>query len=176
MANARNPQSVSDKARECRFFLLQMAEYEKQLDTDKFLFCLSAFLSAFRTAAYRLYGVAKTKSGKEASHALQDQLHRHSEIGFLLESANVEVHEDGVVVYHRFRIQASATTPDRWNAPRWAPKPSKWQSRFTPRYNKVAGVQLVEGWQFAGNSKNISELCHDALMALEEIFRRTLAS
>jgi hypothetical protein len=67
MANARNPKSVSDKASECRFFLTQMAEYEKQLDTEKFLYCLSAFLSAFRTVAYRLYGVAKSRSGKAAS-------------------------------------------------------------------------------------------------------------
>lgn len=68
---AKNPDRVFEKARESRFFLERMAEYEKALDIEKFLYYLSAFLSAFRTTAYRLYGVTEDRSGKPASGSLR---------------------------------------------------------------------------------------------------------
>jgi len=37
-ARAKNPERVLDKVRECRFFLVQMADYEELLDSEKFLF------------------------------------------------------------------------------------------------------------------------------------------
>ncbi len=55
-ANATNPERVVDKVR------------EQDLDTDKFLYCLSAFLSAFRTISFRLYGVAENRLGKDAKN------------------------------------------------------------------------------------------------------------
>ncbi len=67
-ANATNPERVVDKVRECQFFLVQMADCEQDLDTDKFLYCLSAFLSAFRTISFRLYGVAENRLGKDAKN------------------------------------------------------------------------------------------------------------
>ena len=52
---------ISDKSRDCRFFLVKMAEYEHEMDIEKFLYCLGAFLSAFPTTIYRSCGVAKTR-------------------------------------------------------------------------------------------------------------------
>ena len=59
---AENPERIFDKVRECRFFLTMMADFEKE-DTEKFLFCTSGFLGAFRSVLYRLFGVTRTKSG-----------------------------------------------------------------------------------------------------------------
>jgi hypothetical protein len=174
-ANAKNPDRVFDKARECRFFLVQMAEYEKVLDIEKFLYCLSAFLSAFRTTAYRLYGVTENRKGKSASHALQNQLHTHTEIGFLIQRSNVEVHEDGVLVHQRFTVHVTASIPDRWKS-NWAPDTDRWPNRFTSRFGDVVGIRRALGWQFAGNPKNLIELCHDALNAMEEYARQALVS
>jgi hypothetical protein len=172
-ANAKNPDRVFDKARECRFFLILMAEHEKALDIEKFLYCLSAFLSAFRTIAYRLYGVTENRKGKQASRALQNQIHIHPEIGFLIQRSNIEVHEDGVLVHQRFTVHVTASIPDRWKS-RWAPDTNKWQSRFTSRYADGVEVRRAEGWQFAGNPKNLIELCYDALNAMEECARQAL--
>src|SRR6267378_908698 len=98
-ARAKNPERVLDKVRECRFFLVQMADYEELLDSEKFLFCLSAFMSAFR-----LYGVTENRLGEAAKHRLKHQLHGHSEINFLILRTNVELHEDGAVVFQRFTV------------------------------------------------------------------------
>jgi hypothetical protein len=173
-ANAKNPDRVFDKVRECRFFLEQMANYETAQDIDKFLYCLSAFLSAFRTVAYRLYGVTENRKGNPASLTLQNQLHTHAEIGFLIQRSNVEAHEDSVVVHKRFTVHVTASIPDRWKS-KWAPDTNKWQSRFSSRDGDVVGVRRAPGWQFAGNPKNLIELCHDALNAMEECARQALA-
>jgi hypothetical protein len=174
MVNATNPDRVFDKVRECRFFLEQMANYEKAQDIDKFLFCVSAFLSAFRTVAYRLFGVTQNRKGRPASLALQDQLHTHAEIGFLIQRAIVEIHSDGVMVYPRLTVHVTASIPDRWKS-KWVPDTNKWQSRFTSRYGDVVGVRRAPGWQFGGNPKNLIELCSDALNAMEECARQSLA-
>ena len=173
-ANAKNPDRVFDKVRECRFFLEQMAMHDGAHDIDKFLYSLSAFLSAFRTVAYRLYGVTENRKGKSASRAVQDQLHTHAEIGFLIQRSNVEAHEDGVLVYPRFTVRVTASIPNRWKS-KWAPNTSKWQSRFTSRYDDVVGVRRAPGWQFAGNPKNVADLCSDALTSMEECARSSLS-
>jgi len=159
--------------RECRFFLEQMAAYERTQEIDKFLYCVSAFLSAFRTVAYRMYGVTENSKGKPASRALQNQLHIHPEIGFLIQRSNVEAHEDGVLVCPRFTVQVTASIPDRWKS-KWAPDNSKWQSRFTSRYGDAVGVRRAPGWQFAGHAKNLVDLCSDALTAMEQCARQAL--
>jgi hypothetical protein len=174
-ANAKNPDRVFDKVRECRFFLEQMTAYERTQEIDKFLYCVSGFLSAFRTVAYRMYGVIENKKGKQARRALQNRLHIHPEIGFLIQRSNVEVHEDGVLVYPRFIVQVTASIPDRWKS-KWAADNSKWQSRFTSRFDDVVGVRRAPGWQFAGNPKNLVDLCCDALTAMEECAQQALAT
>jgi len=60
---AKNPDRIVEKIYECRYFLALMADYEEKLDAEKLLYCLSAFLSAFRTSAFRLYGVTEHKLG-----------------------------------------------------------------------------------------------------------------
>jgi len=173
-ASAKNPDRVFDKVRECHFFLIQMAEFEKALDIEKFLYCLSAFLSAFRTIANRQYGVTENRKGKPASLALQNQLHTHAEIGFLIQRSNVEVHSDGVLVHQKFKVHVTASIPDSWKS-NWAPDTDRWQDRFTPS-GDVVGIRRAVGWQFAGNPKDLIELCHDALNAIEEYARQALVS
>ena len=174
-ADAKNPDRVFDKARERRFFLSQMTNYEKALEIDRFLYCLSVFLSAFRATAYRLYGVTENRSGTDATRALKDQLHAHPEIGFLIVRSNVEVHEDGAVVHRRFTVHVSASIPDGWKS-NWGPDTNKWQSSFTSLYGDVVGIRRAPGWQFAGSPRNLIELCSDALTAMEEYARQALVS
>jgi len=64
---ATNPDGIHKKILECRFFFDQMAAYERSKNIDCFMFCLSAFLSSFRTALYRLNGVIHTRVGKPAA-------------------------------------------------------------------------------------------------------------
>jgi hypothetical protein len=153
-----------------------MADYEQALDIEKFLYSMSAFMCSFRTIAYRLYGVTENTKGRAASLALRSQLHSHPEIGFLLGRSNVEVHEDGVLVHHRYTVHVTASIPDRWKSKFDL---DKWQSKFKPKYSD--GIERVEvrraaGWQFAGKPKNLIELCDDALDAIEEYARQALVA
>ena len=116
VARAKNPDRVLDKVREARFFLVQMASYEQALDTEKFLYCLNAFISAFRTIAFRLYGVTENLSGPGGKRTLKCQLHGHAEIKFPVERTNVELHEDGVVVFQRYTTQVSSPEPSRFRS------------------------------------------------------------
>src|SRR5258708_24702746 len=90
---AKKPEGVHEKVRESRFFLEQVPEYELAQDTQKFLFCLSAFLNAFRTITFRLYGVTEHQHDKATAQRLFRQLNDHPEIGFLIRQPDVEVHE-----------------------------------------------------------------------------------
>ena len=175
MAGARNPQRVQDKVREARFFLVEMATYERAFDTEKFLYCLSAFMSAFRTIAFRLYGVTENVKGVTAKNALRSQLHGHTHIKFLIERTNVELHEDGVVVFQRYytAVSSSETLPWGTNLRR---RDERFRSRFGSRYSEAVVVRQPAGWQFAGSSKNLIELCHDALEAMEGFIRQVLGT
>src|SRR5271169_5913787 len=103
-ARAKNPERVMDKVCECRFFLLQMADHEATLDSEKFLYCLSAFLNSFRTITFRLYGVLENKSGKASARTLLQELNNHADIGFVMSQRDIEVHEDGAEVIQRFTV------------------------------------------------------------------------
>lgn len=175
VARAKNPDRVLDKVREARFFLVQMASYEQALDTEKFLYCLSAFMSAFRTIAFRLYGVTENLKGPGAKRTLKCQLHGHAEIKFLIERTNVELHEDGVVVFQRYTTQVSSPEPSRWR--RGSPHDgNRFRSNFGSRYSEAVIVRQAAGWQFAGSSQNLIELCHDGIEAMERIIRGVLAT
>jgi hypothetical protein len=163
---AKNPARIVEKIYECRFFLTQMADYEEKLDCEKFLYCLSAFLSAFRTVAFRSYGVTEDKFGKSASHALQLQFRNHPEIGFLLSRTNIEVHEDGVIIHQQYTMEVVEKASPRWGS-RTAPEPTRWRSLNKSRYGEAVVVRRATGWQFAGNRKNLIELCRDALAAMQ---------
>jgi hypothetical protein len=171
---AKNPDSIIRKIYECQFFLVEMAKYESTLDSEKFQYCLSAFLSSFRTCAFRCYGVTEHKRGKLASHALRLQLQNHSEIGFLLSRTNVEVHEDGVVVQRLYTSEVIEPTSPRWPS-RTAPEPSM-RNLNKSRYGDAVIVRHAAGWRFEGNSKNLIELCHDALEAMRKFVAPVLVN
>lgn len=164
---ATNPERVWDKVRECRFFLIQMAEHEKAKETDKFLYCLSAFLSAFRTIAFRLYGVVQRRFDGAAKHALKNRLHSHAEISFLIERTNVELHEDGVLVFERFTVHGVDHFPR---------ETGRFSGRFRARFGPRLGIVIhpAEGWQFAENPMNLVELCRDGLEAMESATREVM--
>lgn len=175
MASARNPQRVQDKVREAHFFLVEMATYERAFETEKFLYCLSAFMSAFRTIAFRLYGVTENLKGAAAKNALRKQLHDHLDIKFLIERTNVELHEDGVVVFQRYHASVSSSESLPWGR-HLGRRGERFHSRFGSRYSETVIVRQPAGWQFAGSSKNLIELCHDGLEAMEGFFRQVLAT
>jgi hypothetical protein len=169
-AVAKNPQRVLDKVRECHFFLVEMAIHEKSLETEKFLYCLSAFMSSFRTITNRLYGVTENKLGKAAQEALKVQLRNNRDIHFLVCRTNVELHEDGAVVLQRFTIHAADPIPSRDDP--WFRTIEKPRSRFGSGHGVV--IRRASGWQFAEDAKSIVEMCHDGLEALEGFIRQVL--
>ena len=127
------PERVYDQVRECRFFLARMADYESARDTESFLFCLSAFLSAFRSITFRLYGVTEKQRGKAAKVMLWKKLRAHPQIGFLVARSNVEIHEDGVKVWQRYTVSVGDSISDRWPS-RWVRNTERWPPRFQPRF------------------------------------------
>jgi len=169
--NATNPDRIADKARECRFFLVQMAEHEQRMDIEKFLYCLSAFLSAFRTTIYRSFGVAETRKGKAAARKFRDDLYKNPDIQFLKDTTDLEVHGDGAKVWQQYRVSLTGPIPGRWgrSGDRWGDP--KNEGRLSSRYSSTAGMTQVlrepAGWRFDGHPKNLVELCHDALEAVE---------
>jgi hypothetical protein len=65
---AKSPAGVRYKIDECRFFLTEMVEREKgETDANRIResgYALSAFMSAFRSALYRLRGVVEKQRAK----------------------------------------------------------------------------------------------------------------
>jgi hypothetical protein len=172
---ARTPECVFDKVRECRYYLVQIAEFERVLDTEKFLFSLSAFLSAFRTTAYRLYGVVEFRKGKCAKQSVKGRLHSTPSIEFLLSRGITETHGDGAVVFQRYVVSAANSSGQR-PASRWERGGDRWRSRFESRW-PMPNVKVSQvDWQFQGSSENLVALCHDALTELESIVRDSVGA
>jgi hypothetical protein len=175
---ATNPQRVLDKLVECRKRWEEMAQLERCGHTEQFLHSLSAFLESFRTIANRLYGVVESQSGRSAMKALESQLNRHPQIGFLIDRAILEAHGNGAVIWKRYNISVSETMqkyPSRLrsrfgDATRWV----RFRSRFEPA---VVQTQAVVGadWQFAGNSANLLELCRIGLDEIEELVKKSIS-
>jgi hypothetical protein len=177
---ATNPDRIADKARECRFFLVKMAEFEREMDIEKLLYCLSAFLSAFRAGIYRSIGVVEKRSGKSVVKKYLDDLYKNPEIKFLKQTTDLEVHGDGPKIWQHYRI--ALVWP---NAPRTEESGGPWGSRFgtgkdrfrshiESRFPESVVSRQPAGWQFEGHPKNLIELCHDALEDLEEAVRKAL--
>lgn len=163
ITGATKPEGIFEKVRECRFFLARMADYESVPDLESFLFCLSAFLSAFRTIGNRLHGVAGKKHDKNARRSLKLRLESHTRIGFLFDVRDVEVHGDGTTVWPRFRIVGAGTI-----------NPGPLELHFFPR---MAGDVRVIGFHLEGQlpDQNLIEFCHDALNDFEDLIRKTIA-
>lgn len=176
---ATNPDRIFDKCRECRFFLVQLAEHELEMDIEKFLYCLSAFLSAFRTAIYRSLGVVRTLHGKPVSETFRESLYKNADIKFLKETTDLEVHGDGARVWQNYRVSLIHPVPHRWQTER----NGRWESplnrdRFKSTMARGFGdggfLREPAGWRFDGHPKNLIECCHDTLEAFEAAVRARL--
>jgi hypothetical protein len=170
------PERVFDKIAECRFFIARMADYERAQETEYFLYCLSAFLSAFRSTTYRLYGVTEKQKGKPAKASLWKALHAHPQIGFLISRSNVEIHEDGVRVWQRYNVSVGDSISDRW-PPRWVRNAERWPLPFKPRFQESVQTNVtIVDWQFEGHSSNLIELCHDAVNEMENLVKQNIST
>jgi hypothetical protein len=167
---ARTSERVFDKVRECQYYLVQIAEFERLLDTEKFLFSLSAFLSAFRTTAHRLYGVVEFREGKSEKKNVKERLHSTTSIAFLFSKGITETHGDGAVVFQRYAV-SPADSHRQKPASRWERGGDRWRSRFESRWPMPKVKVSPLDWQFQGSSENLVALCHDALRQLESIVR-----
>jgi hypothetical protein len=172
---ATEPQRVTDKFEECRYRLVEMANYEQALDAQKFMYALSGFLYAFRTTAYRLIGVVRTRRGPQAGRDLWNKLLAHNGIAFLKDRSDLETHGNGPVLWQRYKVNVSSS-----NCSRWDRKPDRLADRYnrsrfqSPSVDVERRIQAV-GWQFANRPENLIPLCFDALTALEEFIRQSLA-
>jgi hypothetical protein len=164
---ATNADRIADKARECRFFLVKMAEHEREMDIERLLYCLSAFLSAFRTGIYRSIGVVEQKSGKSAAKKYLDDLYKNPEIKFLKQTTDLEVHGDGP------NTPWTEESSGPWGS-RFGTGTDCFQSHMESRYPESMVSRQPAGWQFEGHPKNLIQLCHDALEDLEEAIRKAL--
>jgi hypothetical protein len=145
------------------------------LDTEKFLFSLSAFLSAFRTTAYRLYGVVEFRNVKSAKQSVKARLHSTPSIDFLFSKGITETHGDGAVVFQRYTISAGDSL-GRWPASRWERGRDRWPSRYESRWPMPNVKVSPVDWQFQGSPENLVALCHDALTELESIVRDSIGA
>ncbi|HKV24659.1 MAG TPA: hypothetical protein VJN93_08725 [Candidatus Acidoferrum sp.] len=175
---ATNPQRVLDKVRECRYFLAEMSAHESAEETDRFWFSLSAFLKSFRSIAYRMYGVTETQTDRDQMKALERQLNAHPRIGFLIDSANLEVHGDGAVIWKRYNISIPESMQK--HRPRLSPRfgdATRWKRLASPFEPVAVQTQMVVGtdWQFAGNSASLLELCHIALDEIKDLVIKSIS-
>ena len=159
---ATKPEGIFEKFRECRFFLARMADYESVPELENFLFCLSAFLSAFRTIGSRLQGVTGKKYDKRQRENLKLRLESHPRIGFLFDVRDVEVHGDGTTIWPRFRLVGAG-----------ASQPGPLELHFFPR---MPSQVRVIGFHFEGQppDQNLIEFCHDSLNDFEDMIRKTV--
>src|SRR5258706_3546680 len=170
---ATDPKRVWDKFRDCEHILGEMRVHEEARDTDKLMRSLSAFLSEFRTTTNRLIGVVKNQLGTEASDKLWAQIKAHSEISFLIDRANEEIHGNGALVWPRFRIDGPLPMRERWpsnlSVARWRTE------RLTPKWPTAPRViKKVNDWRFQQRPENIVALCGYALLELENLIRQAL--
>ncbi len=169
------PQHVFGKLDECRFFLGLLAKYRQKIDTGgqqhlpiEFLHYVSAYLSAFRCAAYRLIGVVRHKDRAEGRR-VRDQLRSDKDIEFVRDISNLEMHGDGVTIWPRYRVHVPPLSiPNRWSR-----NDDKYRSRFDKWKNSGMVVQVID-WRFSTRPENVVELCNRALAELEKVIQQEL--
>jgi hypothetical protein len=147
-----------------------MAEHENATDHEKFLFNVSAFMSAFRTVAYRLYGVTEKKGGKAAKEALEYRVQNCAQVDFLISRTNLEMHGDGTVVLRKYMLKKIPGQIGR--RPR-----TRFESREKSRWPNVHGVRVrqTDGWQFIENPQNLIVFCTEALAAMDTVVEEILS-
>src|ERR1700730_12897032 len=134
---ATNPKYVFSKLDECKFFLGQLTEYRQRIDEGRqqhlpaeFLHYVSAYLSSFRCAAYRLIGVMRHRDILEGRR-VKDQLRTYADIAFVRDISDLEMHGDGVVIWPRYKTEV----PKNLLPHRWSRDTSGHGNRFD-RYNR----------------------------------------
>ena len=122
---------IRGKLAECEFFLEQMNE---NADPQVFGYHLSAFLSALSTLT--ILGLMRNH-GQNTKRALEQLRKSASELDFLLNSRDVEVHREGVGIW---LLRSNRVSPrfrggiwgDLWVTPRYG-------SRYAPRFRSKFG-------------------------------------
>jgi len=157
------PERVFEKIEESRFFLARMADYEKR--DQEFGYCLSAFLSGFKSIVCRL----ERSVGRTILPTVRQRLHSDPDIDFLCRARDIEVHSNGLIVFPIYNIErGEPRIPERWQS-LWEPP----MRRFNPIHPRSRIVQL--GWQFSDHpARNVIELCYDTLNSIEQIVRDCL--
>ncbi len=177
---ATDPQNVFAKVNECRFFLGLIVKYRQGLDTERlqrlpieFLHYVSAYLSSFRCAAYRLMGVVRHRDFVEGRR-VRDRLRSHADIEFVRDISDLEMHGDGVAILPRYRVRVPEpplpSIPERWsrNDDRYRTRFDKWQSSGM--------VVEVTDWGFSTRPDSVVDLCNRALAELEKVIQQELGS
>lgn len=156
-----------EKVEEGRFFLTLMKINRKT--PQQFGYCLSAFLSAFKSAFERL----KTTVGDEhirrrAANAVRNLRQSRPDVDFLMEARNAEVHREGVKI--ELEWQTPSVTPERWWS-RFNPPWARSESRFNPRWGRAEG-HPVAVWKFSDRrTADVITLCKNSLNALEDLIQ-----
>ena len=173
---ATEPQRALEKFEESRQRLIEMADHEQALNPQKFLYALSGFLYAFRTTAYRLIGVARTRKGAQAGRDLRNKMLANPTIAFLKDRSDLETHGNGPVIWKHYTVNVSSSMHSRWDRED-DPWPNRYNhSRFESRWGSIRTNVHAAEWRFADRqSENLIALCYDALAALEEFIRESLA-
>lgn len=162
---AKNPQRVLDKIEECRFFWVKMCDSADAENPQELLYFLSAFMAAFRTTVYRLYGVTKHLLDESTKEDLQRRVEQHPEVSFLVNSTHCEIHGDGPTIFRQFIVRPEPGFPSRLGEAK----------RYGGTYYR-AGVIITErnGWQFVGHRKEILQLCREGREAIEQFAREVI--
>ncbi len=159
-SGAKNPSGVLEKINECGFFLDLMSSYEHSGQIKSLLYCLSAFLSAFRSIIFRLSGVTSHPPYVGAKTLLKAYLQAHPQVTFLRDASNVEVHEDGVTVWPQFRLGDYAQG-----------RPGPLELHFFPQMAsqvRVVGLRL----QNQKSDLHLLEYCRNAVSLLEDFMKK----
>lgn len=172
---ATSPEGVRSKISESRYFLRRAARLQGCSNRELFGFQMSAFMSAFRSAGYRLMGVVGNAIGGDAKQACKIEIYADGTRAFLIEQSNEEVHGNGPYVFSRIKVVAASSGGLEWSfrGPRRKrfekPDKSKWPS--SPK----AGFVRIEGLHFGGNPEELISLCTRALDSLEAIVENRLS-
>lgn len=167
---ASRPEGVAEKIAECRFFLTRMKEYEAAKNVQDFLYCLSAFLSAFRATIYRASGVLHALYGDNAKQNMWTQLKASKDIWFLKDATDLEVHGDGARMW---QVNVVNRFTSRWDPSRRSRFVGRLEGRFRMGPSLGVGSSYI---QFEDHPTGVIELCHACLDRLEGIATKPLTA
>lgn len=158
-------QPALEKIQECKFFIALMERYEKE--PKEFGFCLSAYLSAFRSIFERLKNttpeiIPRRMVRKEVANFLEFS----PAINFLVKARNVEVHREGVRIELIRRLDPSI--PRRPGA-RFSARLTRFEDPFCSGPNR----RVRRAWAFREMPKaEIVTLCRDSLESSQQLVIR----